>query len=111
MPPFYLRQGRGFVQVLGSITEPTAGLDPITSAEIGELIVDLKKKRAMTAVVVTHDIHGAKAFSDFMLLLDKGKIVAQGTFEELKNSKDDFVVRFLDGEAKRDEGGNPKREG
>ena len=90
-------------------------LTALENVELPLLLTNLgsaeRKKRAMTAVVVTHDIHGAKAFSDFMLLLDKGKIVAQGTFEELKNSKDDFVVRFLDGEAKRDEGGNPKREG
>ncbi len=44
--------------------EPTAGLDPITAAEIGNLILELKNKRGMTAVVVTHDIRGAKLFSD-----------------------------------------------
>ncbi len=77
------------------LDEPTAGLDPITSAEISQLIVGLKQKRAITAVVVTHDVHGAKAFSDLLILLDQGRIVAQGTFEELRNSKDEFVVRFL----------------
>ena len=77
------------------LDEPTAGLDPITSAEIGQLIVELKKKRAITALVVTHDVHGAKAFSDLLILLDQGRIVAQGTFEELRNSKDEFVIRFL----------------
>jgi phospholipid/cholesterol/gamma-HCH transport system ATP-binding protein len=82
------------------LDEPTAGLDPITAAEIGRLITDLKKKHAITAVVVTHDVHGAKHFSDLLILIDKGGIVAQGTFEELKKSKDDFVVRFLgDGES------------
>src|SRR5580698_5747783 len=50
------------------LDEPTAGLDPITAAEIGQLIVDLKKKRKITAVVVTHDLHGAKAFSDHLIL-------------------------------------------
>ncbi|HEX4135570.1 MAG TPA: ATP-binding cassette domain-containing protein [Bryobacteraceae bacterium] len=77
------------------LDEPTAGLDPITSAEIGQLIIDLKKKHSVTAVVVTHDIHRAKTFSDLLVLLDKGNIVAQGTFEELQKSKDDFVIRFL----------------
>src|SRR5579863_1885208 len=77
------------------LDEPTAGLDPITSAEIGHLILELKKKRAITAVVVTHDIHSAKTFSDLLILLDRGSIVAQGTFEELRKSKDDFVVRFI----------------
>jgi phospholipid/cholesterol/gamma-HCH transport system ATP-binding protein len=96
------------------LDEPTAGLDPITGAEIGHLIVELKKKRAITAVVVTHDVHGAKTFSDLLILLDKGKIVAQGTFEDLRKIKDEFVVRFLGdegGNAKSGEGGNPRREG
>jgi phospholipid/cholesterol/gamma-HCH transport system ATP-binding protein len=88
------------------LDEPTAGLDPITAGEIGQLILDLKRKRAITAVVVTHDIHGAKTFSDLLILLDKGKIVAQGTFEDLSKSKDQFVVRFLG-----EESGNTKREG
>jgi phospholipid/cholesterol/gamma-HCH transport system ATP-binding protein len=77
------------------LDEPTAGLDPITAAEIGELISDLKKKRGITAVVVTHDIHGAKKFSDRLVLLNQGNIVAQGTFEDLGKVKDEFVTRFL----------------
>jgi phospholipid/cholesterol/gamma-HCH transport system ATP-binding protein len=77
------------------LDEPTAGLDPITAAEIGELIADLKKKRGITAVVVTHDIHGAKKFSDRLVLLHQGNIVAQGTFEDLGKVKDEFVTRFL----------------
>jgi phospholipid/cholesterol/gamma-HCH transport system ATP-binding protein len=77
------------------LDEPTAGLDPITSSEIGELIVELKKKRSSTALVVTHDIRGAKVFSDFLVLLNEGSLVAQGTFDELQNSKDEFVARFF----------------
>jgi len=75
--------------------EPTAGLDPITAAEIGKLIVDLKKRRKITSVVVTHDIRGAKTFSDRLTLMDKGSIVAEGTFEDLQKSRDKFVVQFL----------------
>src|SRR6266699_2002054 len=71
--------------------EPTAGLDPITAAEIGDLILDLKKKRKMTAVVVTHDVRGAKVFSDRVVLIDKGNIVAEGTFADLQKSRDKFV--------------------
>jgi len=77
------------------LDEPTAGLDPITAAEIGQLIVELKKKRSITAVVVTHDVRGAKTFADLLILLDQGRIVAQGTFEDLRKSKDEFVARFL----------------
>jgi phospholipid/cholesterol/gamma-HCH transport system ATP-binding protein len=75
--------------------EPTAGLDPITGAEIANLIVDLKKKRRMTAVVVTHDIPSARAFADRVVLMDKGKIIAAGGFAELQKSKDAFVTQFL----------------
>jgi phospholipid/cholesterol/gamma-HCH transport system ATP-binding protein len=75
--------------------EPTAGLDPITAEEIGKLILDLKKKRKMTAVVVTHDVRGAKAFSDRVVLMDKGNIVAEGTFADLQKSRDKFVRQFL----------------
>jgi phospholipid/cholesterol/gamma-HCH transport system ATP-binding protein len=75
--------------------EPTAGLDPITAAEIDKLIVQLKKRRKITSVVVTHDIRGAKTFSDRLALMDQGNIVAEGTFEELQKSRDKFVVQFL----------------
>jgi phospholipid/cholesterol/gamma-HCH transport system ATP-binding protein len=75
--------------------EPTAGLDPITAAEIGNLISQLKESRDMTSVVVTHDIHGAKSFSDRLVLLNEGKISIEGTFDDLKNSHDQFVERFL----------------
>jgi phospholipid/cholesterol/gamma-HCH transport system ATP-binding protein len=75
--------------------EPTAGLDPITSAEIGKLIVELKQKRQMSAVVVTHDVHGAKAYSDRMVLLHEGSIRAEGSFDELEHSKDEVVSQFF----------------
>lgn len=75
--------------------EPTAGLDPITAAEIGKLIADLKTKRRMSAVVVTHDVHGARAYSDRMVLLHNGNIKVEGRFEDLKQSKDDFVSQFF----------------
>src|SRR5205814_413162 len=75
--------------------EPTAGLDPITAEEIGKLIVDLKEKRKMTAVVVTHDVRGARQFSDRVALIDKGSIVAEGSFAELEKSGDGFVAQFM----------------
>lgn len=79
--------------------EPTAGLDPITAAEIDKLIVQLKKRRKITSVVVTHDIRGAKTFSDRLALMDQGNIVAEGTFEDLQKSRDKFVVQFLRNDA------------
>lgn len=77
------------------LDEPTAGLDPITAAEISQLIAELKAQRGITSVVVTHDLHAAKTFSDRLVLLNKGGIVAQGTYEELQNSQDELAVRFF----------------
>jgi len=75
--------------------EPTSGLDPITATEIGELILKLKNERNLTSVVVTHDVHGAKSFADRMVLLREGKVVIDGTFVQLEQSKDPFVAQFL----------------
>jgi phospholipid/cholesterol/gamma-HCH transport system ATP-binding protein len=75
--------------------EPTAGLDPITAGEIGRLIVDLKRQRNLTAIVVTHDLRGARLFADRLLLLHEGKVLAEGSYDELVRSKEPFVKDFL----------------
>ncbi len=75
--------------------EPTAGLDPITAAEIGALIVDLQKQRQVTTIVVTHDLRGARQFADRLALLNEGQVVAQGQFDELASHQDPFVKKFF----------------
>jgi phospholipid/cholesterol/gamma-HCH transport system ATP-binding protein len=75
--------------------EPTAGLDPITAAEIAKLVVELKRQRGLTAVVVTHDIRGARTFADRIVMLNDGTIVAEGDFAQLQKSRDAFVSQFL----------------
>jgi len=75
--------------------EPTSGLDPITAAEIGQLIVKLKQERNLTSVVVTHDVHGSRSFADRVILLREGKVVINGTFVQLEQSRDPFVTAFL----------------
>jgi phospholipid/cholesterol/gamma-HCH transport system ATP-binding protein len=77
--------------------EPTAGLDPITAAEIDDLILRLQKERHMTSVVVTHDIHSARAVSDRVAIMRDGQVLIEGTFEDLQKSRDPFVMQFLDG--------------
>ena len=57
------------------LDEPTAGLDPITSGEIDDLVLELQKEHALTSIVVTHDLHSAKTIADRLALLDKGKVV------------------------------------
>jgi phospholipid/cholesterol/gamma-HCH transport system ATP-binding protein len=81
--------------------EPTAGLDPITAAEIGWLILEMKQKRKMTSVVVTHDVRGARFFSDRLVLMRDGKIVMEGEYERFEKSRDEFVARFMGGEEAR----------
>ena len=79
--------------------EPTAGLDPVTAAEIGQLITDLSKQRQMTSVVATHDMHSVRCFSDRAIVLEKGRVLIDGSFDDLKNSTDPFVVEFLNAAA------------
>jgi len=76
------------------LDEPTAGLDPITSGEIDDLVLKLHEERALTSIVVTHDLHSAKTIADRLVLLDKGKVVMEGSFAELAESDDrDFFKR------------------
>src|SRR5580658_5012090 len=75
--------------------EPTAGLDPITAADIGRLIEKLRKERNVTSMVVTHDMHAAHYFSDRLVMLNEGNILISGTFEDLEKSKEPFVAQFL----------------
>ena len=75
--------------------EPTAGLDPITSAEIARLVLDRSTQRQTSGIVVTHDIPATRIFADRMVLLQKGRFVAEGTYESLHDSRDPFVRDFL----------------
>ncbi len=62
--------------------EPSAGLDPVTSAEIDQLIVDLTRKLGVTSVVVTHEMDSAFTIADRMVMLDKGRVLMQGLRQE-----------------------------
>lgn len=76
--------------------EPSAGLDPIIAAGIDELILHLKKVFHITIVVVTHELASAFLIADRMILINKGKIVANGTPDELRASEQPRVRQFLD---------------
>jgi phospholipid/cholesterol/gamma-HCH transport system ATP-binding protein len=77
------------------LDEPTAGLDPITSTEINELILKLQEEHDMASIVVTHDLHSAKTIADRVALLHGGKVLIEGSFKELEKSDDEFVSEFL----------------
>lgn len=77
------------------LDEPTAGLDPITSGEIDELILKLQEEHHMASIVVTHDLLSAKTIADRIALLHDGNVLIEGSFEELEESDDQFVSEFL----------------
>lgn len=75
--------------------EPTTGLDTFTSKEISTLIVKMKEKYGVSSIVITHDMPCAKMIADRIVVLKDGKFVAQGTYDELSQSPDDFIRSFF----------------
>lgn len=78
--------------------EPTTGLDPITSKEISELILNLQKKLNMTSIVVTHDLICAEIIADRAIFLRDARIAFEGTIKSLTESKDEFLKNFFSSE-------------
>ncbi len=76
--------------------EPTTGLDTITSKEISQLILSIQKKYKTTSVIITHDMACAKLTGDRLVILKDGVIHAEGTYEELEKSNDEWVRSFFD---------------
>lgn len=76
--------------------EPTAGLDPITSAGMDHLILRLRRALSMTAVIVTHELKSVRAIADRVTLLDDGEVIAYGTLYEVETSREPRVRRFLE---------------
>jgi phospholipid/cholesterol/gamma-HCH transport system ATP-binding protein len=77
------------------LDEPTAGLDPISAAEIDDLVLKLQQEHHIASIVVTHDLHSAKTIADRLALLNEGQVVIDGSFEELQQSAIEFVKEFL----------------
>ena len=74
--------------------EPTAGLDPITSKDINDLINEVRERYNASSIIITHDLSCAKATGDRMVMLLEGKITKQGTFEEVFHSDDEQAKSF-----------------
>jgi len=77
--------------------EPSTGLDPISVGVIDKLMVDLTKKMGITSITITHDMKSAFRIADYMVMLDKGKIVAEGTPDEIKNTCNPLINQFVNG--------------
>ena len=75
--------------------EPTTGLDPITAKEIIQLMRDIQKKYNTSSIIITHDVDCARVASNRMILLVDGINYAEGTFEELSNSKEEQIQAFF----------------
>jgi phospholipid/cholesterol/gamma-HCH transport system ATP-binding protein len=75
--------------------EPSAGLDPVVSAELDELILRLRDAMNMTIVVVTHELESAFKIADRITILDRGEILMCGTVDEVRNSGNERVHNLL----------------
>ncbi len=77
--------------------EPTTGVDPITADSINELIKRLHDKLSVTSIVVTHDMRSAYQVGDKLAMLYQGKIIAQGTPDEIQKTSNPIVHQFING--------------
>ena len=86
--------------------EPSAGLDPLTSAELDELILRLRNRFGMAVVVVTHELASIEKITDFATMLSAGKVLAEGTLAQVKASPNPeihaFFERIAAGELRKD---------
>ena len=75
--------------------EPSAGLDPVVSRSLDELILELRDALGMTIVVVTHELESAFTIADRITILDKGNILITGSVDEIKRSENERIQNLL----------------
>jgi phospholipid/cholesterol/gamma-HCH transport system ATP-binding protein len=75
--------------------EPTTGLDPITSREISDLILNIQKKNKTSSIIITHDMECARIVSDRVMVMDDGEYIAEGSFDDLHQSKNKIVGLYF----------------
>lgn len=75
--------------------EPTTGLDTITSKEISNLMLEIQKKYQTSSIIITHDMQCARITGGRIVIMNDGKLIAEGSYSELENSEDDFVKQFF----------------
>jgi phospholipid/cholesterol/gamma-HCH transport system ATP-binding protein len=76
--------------------EPTSGIDPVTSEQIDQLIAELAQRLRVTSVVITHDLVSVFRVAQRVALLEEGRIVFDGSPQELLSSPEPIVQRFLE---------------
>ncbi|MEK7773632.1 MAG: ABC transporter ATP-binding protein [Deltaproteobacteria bacterium] len=79
--------------------EPTTGLDPIMSDSIADLVLDTQRALKTTYVLITHDIPFTRKIADKIAMLHEGRIIEEGTVEEMKNNQNPILRQFLEGRA------------
>jgi len=79
--------------------EPTTGLDPIMSDSIADLVLDTQRAMQTTYILITHDLPFTYKIADKIALLHEGRIIEQGTVDEMKNNQNPVVRQFLEGRA------------
>jgi phospholipid/cholesterol/gamma-HCH transport system ATP-binding protein len=75
--------------------EPSSGLDRITASEIDELLLRRKAEHQTTLIVVTHDVHGARRVADRLVVLDRGRLIAQGSVAEVEHSENEVARKLI----------------
>jgi phospholipid/cholesterol/gamma-HCH transport system ATP-binding protein len=75
--------------------EPTTGLDPTTSDEISELILEVQKKYKTASIIITHDIACARTVANRLLMVRDGKVYKEGSLEDFENSDDKIIQSFF----------------
>lgn len=79
--------------------EPSTGIDPIRADAINDLIIQMKEEMGVTSVVITHDMVSAYKIADRIAMLYEGRIIEEGTPQEIENSKNEIVQQFIHGKA------------
>jgi len=79
--------------------EPTSEVDPITADAINNLITEMRDKLKVTSIVVTHDMSSAYKVADSIAMFYHGQVIAEGTPDEIRNTKHPVVKQFIYGEA------------
>ena len=82
------------------LDEPTTGLDPVISAVVEELVLELHQRLRLTMVAITHDMESAFRIADRIGMLHKGRVIALAPPEEFRRLSDPRVQQFLRREAK-----------